>query len=499
MRARQIELVYQYARTAMAAAVVAAVSVFFVFLHLSPPYVLVSWMAAFAIIYGIRYLEVFRFFHHGDRRQHTHYWYISFIITTALAGILWGLTGFILIPPHIEETSALLYTSMALLYTCGLAAGALATYTIQLSSYLSFALPCLLLPGVGLLLSQNDLKNTMGLLVLIFAMFLVLLALRINRTLSAALEREVENSRLLRELQQERDKAEDLANRMQTLSTQDSLTGIANRRHMDEFLVREWQRAIRLGEPVSLILADLDFFKAYNDVYGHPAGDTCLRRVAQVLHQHSRRASDLATRYGGEEFAIILADTDADAAWQLAESMRQSVEALQIPHMASKIADHITMSFGITTIIPRHQDEIEDFIKCADRALYRAKADGRNCIVNSDQTLADQRNSLDIQHWDELQDGPLDTDNLYRKFTARGYRCMVQNHAANIHIGRHAHIRDEINLILNGEMGIKADRHHYRLKRGDYISIPGRFAHEVCTEGEQNLSMLIAVREDNTS
>ncbi len=381
MQAQQNELLYQHARTALLASAVAAVSIFFVFLPLTPITTLIAWTSAFFVVLCIRYLEIFRFFKSRERSRQPQRWHISFLVTASISGLFWGITGFVLIPATAGETQILLYTCMAVLYACVLAAGALATYTIKLSGYLAFALPCLLPMGLGFLLSEHEFIRTIGLLVLIFIMFLVMLAIRINRTLSEALLRETENTKLLEALQHERDKAEALAARMQALSSQDSLTGIANRRYLDEFLEREWQRAIRFGEPLSLILGDLDFFKPYNDVYGHQAGDECLKQIAQTLHQYARRASDLAARYGGEEFAIILVNTDASAARQFAESMRNTIESLNIAHSASRVASHITMSFGLSTIIPRQGDDLQAFIKNADRALYQAKADGRNRVA----------------------------------------------------------------------------------------------------------------------
>lgn len=490
-------MLYERAGTAMLASVIAAASVFFVFLEFTPTYVLLSWCGAFIVLYCIRYAELYFFFHSKQRRKHVQRWHISFIISSALAGILWGITGFVLIPETADETRLLLYTCMTLLYACGLSAGALATYTIKLSAYFAFALPCLLPMGIGFLFSEHDFIRTMGLLALIFMMFLVILAIRINQTLTEALKRETENNVLLKELQYQRDKAEALAARMQMLSSQDSLTGIANRRHMDECLEREWQRAIRSGEPLSLIFGDLDYFKTYNDEYGHLAGDECLRLVAEVLHGYSRRASDLAARYGGEEFAIILSNTDAEAALELAESMRNSIESLQIPHNGSEICPYITMSFGVSTILPRQYDDNQEFVHNADRALYQAKAQGRNCTVTLDHAdlAGESLQIIGIAHWDERDDGPLTAENVKNKMTERGYRCLLHSYNPHTPIGKHAHIRDEINLILNGELQIKIKSKLYKLKIGDYIQIPGTLLHDAKVVGEQSLRMLVAIRD----
>lgn len=495
MQARQNELLYHQTSTALLASAVAAAAIVFVYLHLTPLSILFGWVSALFIVLGIRALQLVRFFRTPDRRHHPERWYAGFIVTTALAGGIWGSTGFILVPATAGEPQLILYTAMALLFSCALAAGSLATYSVRIDSYLAFALPCLLPMGIGFLFNDHEFIRTIGLLALLYTMFLIMFSMRISRTMTDTLHREVENTRLLQELKQERDKAHALANHMQTLSSQDSLTGIANRRQLDEFLEREWGRAIRFGEPLSLILGDIDFFKPYNDIYGHQAGDKCLKRIAQLLHQFSRRAGDLAARYGGEEFAIILANTDAQAAARQAESLRAHIEALQLPHSASRVAPHITMSFGVATIVPRQHDELKTFIKSADQLLYRAKTQGRNRIASAEPVSlgSQEADPIEVQQWDE---GPLESHSLLREFAKRGYRCLIQNYQPHTPIGQHAHCNDEINLVLNGEIAISFQEQNLRLRPGDYIRVPSRRIHEAAVIGEQPLSLLIAVRQD---
>jgi len=174
----------------------------------------------------------------------------------------------------------------------------------------------------------------------------------------------------------------DEANRELTrLSAVDGLTGIANRRQFDEFLVREWARGARHTTQVSLLMCDVDFFKQYNDLYGHQAGDECLRAVAQALAACVKRPTDLVARYGGEEFAVILPDTDLHGARQLAEAMRVAVERLALTHGAGQ-GGVVTLSIGAACHIPG-RDELASVavLKAADDALYRAKAAGRNCVA----------------------------------------------------------------------------------------------------------------------
>lgn len=165
------------------------------------------------------------------------------------------------------------------------------------------------------------------------------------------------------------------------LSMTDSLTTLANRRRFDEALVEEFQRLRRSGASLSLILIDLDHFKPYNDHYGHVAGDECLRRVGTLIGEVVRRPPDLAARYGGEELAAILPETNADDARQVAERIRAGIASLAIPHAASAVADHVTASLGVVTLVPTEAESPIDLIHLADEQLYRAKSEGRNRIA----------------------------------------------------------------------------------------------------------------------
>ncbi len=164
------------------------------------------------------------------------------------------------------------------------------------------------------------------------------------------------------------------------LSSMDGLTGVSNRRQFDATMSREWQRAIRSDMPISLIFADIDFFKRYNDHYGHQAGDDCLKRVAETLLTTVHRPADLVSRYGGEEFVMILPDTTNEGALAVAEKALHSVRELNIPHENSEVADHVTLSIGVATLCPQENSGPEELIEVADRMLYRAKEKGRNKI-----------------------------------------------------------------------------------------------------------------------
>jgi len=183
-----------------------------------------------------------------------------------------------------------------------------------------------------------------------------------------------------KQLEMSRDLAS--ANReLEKLSRQDGLTGIANRRYFDSYLVTEVRRGARERQSLSLILSDVDHFKAFNDCYGHQAGDDCLRRVAAALSSAGRRPADLAARYGGEEFAMVLPGTVLEGAIDVAQAVSRVIEGLGIPHARSAVNPKVTLSQGIISLTPEKETSSEDLIQRADQALYLAKQQGRNRYV----------------------------------------------------------------------------------------------------------------------
>jgi len=193
--------------------------------------------------------------------------------------------------------------------------------------------------------------------------------IRAKQAVASELERSV----------RERTKSLEIANgKLERLSNVDGLTQLFNRRYFDKVLNREIKRLAGSSSYLSLIICDIDQFKQYNDAYGHLAGDDCIRAIASVMQQCSRRVSDIVARYGGEEFCVILPTTGPDAALALAESIRQGVESRAIPHCASTVADRVSISLGVTSIMPNEDTTIADIIMPADKALYESKKAGRN-------------------------------------------------------------------------------------------------------------------------
>lgn len=187
----------------------------------------------------------------------------------------------------------------------------------------------------------------------------------------------IQQSELYRKLQ-------DANQKLEKLAILDGLTGVANRRYFDCVLNNEWQRLAREQKPLSLILSDIDYFKLYNDTYGHPAGDRCLQAVAKVLKTAIRRPADLVARYGGEEFAVILPDTDAQGALFVANKIRHKLAELKFAHQKSGIGKYLTLSIGVVTQTPQYNVSPHTLIDKTDNLLYQAKRKGRDCIINTD-------------------------------------------------------------------------------------------------------------------
>lgn len=169
---------------------------------------------------------------------------------------------------------------------------------------------------------------------------------------------------------------------LQHLVDIDGLTKVANRHYLNRFLIQATANAIRYHHPLSIVMADVDYFKAYNDNYGHIIGDDCLINVARTLQKQSKRNTDLVARYGGEEFCVVLPDTSLSSALLLAEKMRAAVETLNIPHAAGKAGARVTLSLGVASASPMPGFRVETLLNQADKALYQAKQKGRNQVQN---------------------------------------------------------------------------------------------------------------------
>lgn len=179
----------------------------------------------------------------------------------------------------------------------------------------------------------------------------------------------------------EKNELDTLSRELSRISRQDALTGLSNRRHFDEVLAREWAAAQREGLALNLLFIDVDFFKKYNDYYGHQAGDECLARVGQVLGNQAMRGADFVARYGGEEFVAMFPRTSREGLETIAQRIIEHVDALSIPHVASTATDLVSVSIGVASLVPARDYSAQILVELADAALYKAKQKGRHCYV----------------------------------------------------------------------------------------------------------------------
>lgn len=201
---------------------------------------------------------------------------------------------------------------------------------------------------------------------------------RLQKSEALAREKSQQLELTLKQLQEAQIELGKVNEELQLLASLDGLTKVANRRRFDEYLSQEWKRLVREQQPLSLILCDIDYFKGYNDCYGHQGGDNCLEQVAKSINCTLKRPADLVARYGGEEFAIILPNTFAQGALAVAQLIREQIQQLKIPHAGSEVSQYITLSLGVSTMIPTLDSSTEILIRQADEALYQAKREGRD-------------------------------------------------------------------------------------------------------------------------
>jgi len=365
---------------------------------------LTAWLFANTLVLAFRG-GISHIYNSGRLSGKSYEWCINlFNAGAVLTGILWSVIAI-----YICKFGTLYSSAIMLLTVAGLVAGSVALNAASFPSFIAFSCSSLVPIGTYFLLNTDSGMPLLGIFSLLFLGIMTLMSYSMNKMIFKYFSYETDNINLIEKLDEEKRvvmnlnnelkndlfiqkkiefdlkkeklKVESLVEKLLELSTIDGLTGIPNRRHFDEYMGKEWSRCAREQMPLSLILSDIDHFKAYNDHYGHLKGDDCLRKVASVLSENARRGGDMAARYGGEEFAIILPNTSKESAVILAHQIHQAIRDLALEHKASDTDNIITASFGVATIIPTRDILSSVLISMADKALYEAKQYGRNRVI----------------------------------------------------------------------------------------------------------------------
>ncbi len=403
LKAKATELLYAQAHISLLATQSAAVVFIIAMWGKANSNILLNWIAAFSVLNGVRYFQIGAYFKDSKRNADSERWNFRFLVGTTASGSLWGLFAVLVLP--VQDPN---YTALTILVISGLAGGAIGTYAMSRAAYVIYASTSMLPLCYVLLIQSSDILRLFGILVGIYYLFITATMFRLTPLVNQGVNLQFENLELLKQIENEKDtvlalnkklqqdidrrketeqelltaknEAENLADALATLSVLDGLTNITNRRGFDEFLENAWNRGIRNSSPISLIMIDVDYFKAYNDHYGHPAGDEVLRKIATTIEKRTRKGCDLAARYGGEEFAIVLPDNNLGQAEMVAEKIRCAIEQLALPHEQSEIGQYVTASLGIACVLPSRDMPRDMFVVEADKALYAAKTSGRNRI-----------------------------------------------------------------------------------------------------------------------
>ncbi len=399
--------------------IVASLVIGFYFWSLSGAVFFIWWMAAITLIAGARFILNIYLAKPGQEKftlQQKHDLYCAGILASGLSWSFFTLYVFLSFPP---AQNYLLYPFVA-----GVTTTALISSGGSTRAFLLFAVPVLAPMALQHIVVGSDEQMLIGAMIVVYGVLLWLASRSTTQSLKESATYNFENKKLLENLVKEKEHIMQLNERLQhdlkkrvgvmewlatgrgdqeyyseemhVLSTQDALTGLANRRHFNEVLKREWAGARRDQSPVALVKCDIDFFREYNESLGQQEGDLCLASIGACLADLARRTTDLVARYSEDEFIILLPRTTESDALDIAEEIRKAVLTKNIPHPSSKKFQQVTLTLGVAALTPHRQINEISLLKQADIALYRAKKMGRNCTTSYTQT--------DSQHKVTLQD-----------------------------------------------------------------------------------------------
>jgi diguanylate cyclase (GGDEF)-like protein len=365
IKVEQVHLLFQQGSMIQLLGIVIAVVTAVLFWSVADHAALLMWLAGVVLVLLARLVINRRFLRTAGDDFDAAKWEKIYSAGTFTSGVTWGILAL-----FYEPGWPMHYQAMLFIIFTGLIG---ASFNANASVFSAF--PAFYLPLVGFLtyamLQHNEGHVKLALLFLLYVAAMHTSAVRFYNRLSQTLRLQHENKKLTEKLTHSNE-------HLVHLAEIDPLTQVFNRRYMDRFLNAEWKAHLQNAKALSVLFIDVDFFKQYNDTYGHGAGDRCLSSVAQTLKQNIRIERDMVARYGGEEFAVVLPHTDCKEARHIAERIMEDIRQLDITHSASNVADALTVSIGIATMVPNDLLSEEAILDIADAALYDAKRKGRN-------------------------------------------------------------------------------------------------------------------------
>ncbi len=372
--AEQIKLLYSCSIYRPALHIISAIVVILIVLDSVPLAYITAWVLTLAALNIYRIIDISRTQKIIDKIDNWRPLHKRFVLFAASLGLIYGLSFTFIFTQLTLINQIYILCLVSTLVPAGIVSFASDRYSFYAYFY-SLCIPLL----VHILLMAKPPYINIGICAILFIAIIRQLFLWNHNVIKNSIQLKLKNDELLESLQKTNIQ-------LQQQNIIDDLTKIANRRHFDETLEKEWLRAKRLRTSLALLMIDIDFFKQYNDTFGHLKGDECLKQIATVLNNNLNRPGDFVARYGGEEFCILIPETDLDGAIIFAEKVHSTIIELKIDNPGSEVSKYLTISIGIAAIVPKHDDSYMDLVYTSDKALYKAKADGRN-IIRTKETL----------------------------------------------------------------------------------------------------------------
>jgi len=343
-----------------------------------------SWWAIFVAITLFRTWNTRRFCHvyKSGKVDDIRYWYNRFYLSTVMAGIGWGAGGFIIGTPLDALSQVFIFIVLI-----GVGAAAIPLLGVMQRVMLCFQAVSTIPYAIYISIMLGDRGTILLYMFVLYAIGVVASMRRMDLNLTESMKLQYENSQMVNTLSESNQQLQNANEKLETLTLEDALTELHNRRYFEMQLEFEWKRESREKKILTLMVIDIDYFKLYNDTYGHAEGDVCLKNVAHVLQSSLHRSSDIIARIGGEEFVVMLPNIEVEGALTLANQMQQHLQNAELTHATSPLGDNVTVSIGIASVLPDENATALGLFKAADKALYKAKAKGRNQVVIGEMDL----------------------------------------------------------------------------------------------------------------
>lgn len=371
----QIRILYERAPSVIPMNAIIACILAVILAGLVPPLEIFTWLAVMIGISLARYIHAKYVLHQNRFAEHAQRLHMEFMFSSLTTSFAW-VAVFIMFYNRIPSE----YLIFIIFALGGMAVGAVASMASSPWVFFSYVTPMVLAPMIPFGLRGDPLGYAMASMMLIYFVSISTTYYRSYILIRDSIGLQLDKDALIQHLKISNQHLEMANEKIITLSHTDELTQVANRRYLDITLNKEWGRAVRSNLPISYVMIDIDFFKAYNDTFGHQQGDECLQQIAAAIKNLVKRPGDFVARYGGEEFAVILPDTQMQGAYELMVELQKHIQDLHIPAADKSVSGFMTISIGIASMVPNTADELHDFVMAADAALYTAKNKGRNRI-----------------------------------------------------------------------------------------------------------------------